>query len=159
MPTFSETLKRRLFWIVARVCFNLYRLFPLFGSLRASIGVIHKDQKILVILRNDGRGVSLPGGIAGWREPPETALRREVREETGMAVVGCELKMSYHSTADVPCNISVFAVDASGELKSSWEGSPEWMTVTDLAPLLLDSQRPVIELMKTICADAQRVAE
>jgi hypothetical protein len=44
----------------------------------------------------------------------------------------------------------VFAVQASGELKNSWEGSPQWMTAAEIEPALLPSQRPVLELLKQI---------
>jgi ADP-ribose pyrophosphatase YjhB (NUDIX family) len=152
LRTSVETLKRRLFWIVARTCFKLYRWFPLFGSLRASIGIIRRGQSFLVIQRNDGRGLSLPGGIAGWKEVEEETLRREVREETGLTVTAEELKMRYHSTADVPCIIAVFEAEASGELRDSWEGSPRWMTVAELEPRMLASQRRVCELLKEIAA-------
>ena len=154
MPTLFANVKRRLFWIFARTCFTLYRWFPLFGELRASIGIIRRGAKILVIYRNDGRGLSLPGGLADWREAEETTLRREVLEETGLSVTGLKPRMRYRSTADVPCAISVFEVEASGELKDSWEGSPRWMTPDELEPRLLESQRPVLELLKKISAKA-----
>ena len=136
--------------MVARTCFTLYPWFPLFGTLRASIGIIQRDEKFLVIHRNDGRGLSLPGGISKWRETEEETLRREILEETGLSVTGKELKLKYYSDADVPCNISVFAVQASGELKNSWEGSPQWMTAAEIEPGLLPSQRPVLEILKQI---------
>jgi len=136
--------------VIAHVCFKLYRWFPVFGSLRASIAVIHRDGKILVIHRNDGRGVSLPGGISGWREGIAETLAREVSEETGMSVTRAELQMTYHSDADVPCNISVYVAEAAGELKDSWEGSPRWMTLAELEPRLLESQRSVLELMRRV---------
>jgi ADP-ribose pyrophosphatase YjhB (NUDIX family) len=142
--------KRRLFWIVARTCFVLYRWFPLFGALRASVGIIRRDQTFLVIRRNDGRGLSLPGGISGWREAPENTLRREVQEETGLNVTKHELRLRYRSTVDVPCTISVFEAEAGGELKDSWEGSVVWMTAEELAPRLLESQRPVLELLRKL---------
>lgn len=150
MSTFAENLKRRLFWLIARTCFALYRTFPIFGSLRASIGIIRKGANLLVIRRNDGRGLSLPGGIAGWRESEESTLRREVQEETGLHVTSLELKTRYHSRSDVPCFISVFEVNASGELQDSWEGSACWMTIEELEPQLLVSQRPALEYMKNI---------
>src|SRR5271169_3926578 len=131
--------------MVARTCFTLYRWFPLFGTLRASIGIIRLDDKILIIHRNDGRGLSLPGGISKRRETEEETLVREIREETGLSVTGKELKLHYYSDADVPCNISVFEVEASGELKNSWEGSPQWTTVAEIEPRLLPSQRPVLD--------------
>jgi 8-oxo-dGTP pyrophosphatase MutT (NUDIX family) len=144
------SLKRRLFWIIARTCFTLYRWFPLFGTLRASIGVIRRGETILVIERNDGRGLSLPGGIANRKETEEETLRREVLEETGLIVSGATLKIRYRSTADIPCFASVFEVEASGELKTSWEGTPRWMTVAELEPRLLESQRPTLEILAAL---------
>jgi predicted NUDIX family NTP pyrophosphohydrolase len=90
----------------------------------------------------------LPGGISGWREAEEETLRREIVEETGLCVTRKELLQQYYSTADVPCTISVFEVQASGELKNSWEGSAQWMTVDELEPRLLLSQRPVLEALR-----------
>ena len=144
-----DDLKRRMFWMVARTCFTLYRWFPLFGTLRASIAIIRNEEKFLVIVRNDGRGVSLPGGIARWKESEQETLRREVREETGLNVSGGgELRLQYYSTTDVPCTISVFEAQASGELKHSWEGSPQWMTIDELEPRFLRSQRPVLDVLR-----------
>jgi 8-oxo-dGTP pyrophosphatase MutT (NUDIX family) len=147
-----EKLERRLFWIVARTCLALYRRFPLFGSLRASLAIIQRNRQFLVIDRNDGRGFSLPGGIAGWKESEEDTLRREVLEETGLRVTSQEPRMRYHSEADVPCHISVFEVQANGELKSSWEGVPRWVTWAELEPRILKSQRPLLKLLATMSA-------
>ena len=152
-------MKRAGFFIVARTCFVLYRWFPLFGSLRASIAIIDRDGKILIIQRSDGRGLSLPGGIARRKEPEEMTLRREVREETGLEVTEAEFRLRYHSTADVPAYISVFVVKACGEVKDSWEGSPRWMTPKEIEPRLMESQRPVLELLKKIAEnDADKLA-
>jgi len=141
---------------VARTSFALYRWFPLFGTLRASIAIIQRGQQFLVIQRNDGRGLSLPGGIASWKEAEEETLRREVLEETGLTLTGQELRMQYHSTADVPCDISAFEVQAAGDLKNSWEGSPRWMTMAEIEPRILASQRPVLELLRKICAASRQ---
>jgi 8-oxo-dGTP diphosphatase len=148
-----EILKRRVFWIVARTCLVLYSWFPVFGSLRASLALIHRNGRFLLIERNDGRGVSLPGGIAKRKEAAEAALRREVLEETGLRVTGLELRMTYDSPADVPCVVSVFETQVEGELKSSWEGSPQWMTVAEIEPRILKSQRPVLDLMYMMVTD------
>jgi 8-oxo-dGTP pyrophosphatase MutT (NUDIX family) len=142
-----EILKRRVFWIVARTCLVLYSWFPVFGSLRASLAVIRRDGRFLVIQRNDGRGVSLPGGIAKRKEAEEDTMRREVFEETGLRVTAHELRLRFHTTADVPCDVAVFEAQAEGDLKHSWEGSPQWMTVAEIEPRILKSQRPVLQLM------------
>jgi ADP-ribose pyrophosphatase YjhB (NUDIX family) len=154
LPTALDDFKRRMFWMVARSCFALYHWFPLFGTLRGSIGIIQRDDKFLIIHRNDGRGLSLPGGISKWREAEEETLGREILEETGLSVTGKELKLKYYSDADVPCNTSVFEVQASGELKNSWEGSPQWTTVTETEPRLLPSQRPALELLRQMATNA-----
>jgi 8-oxo-dGTP pyrophosphatase MutT (NUDIX family) len=159
LSTFAENLKRRLFWLIARTCFTLYRTFPVFGSLRASIAIIHSGKRFLVIQRNDGRGLSLPGGIAGWRESEESALRREVHEETGLDVTSLKLKKRYHSRTDVPCMISVFDVNASGELQDSWEGSACWMTIEELEPRLLASQERALECMREINTESGRTPD
>lgn len=150
MSSLPQKLKRNLFWVVARTCFGLYRRFPVFGSLGASIAIIRSKNTFLVIRRNDGRGVSLPGGIASRGEAAEDTLRREVREETGLSVTEAEFQMKYHSSAEVPVDISVFRAQARGELKDSWEGSPQWMTVEEIGTQLLESQRPLLELMRKI---------
>jgi 8-oxo-dGTP pyrophosphatase MutT (NUDIX family) len=150
LSSLPETLKRRAFWVIAHVCFKLYRWFPVLGSLRASIAILYRDGKFLVIHRNDGRGVSLPGGIASRGEHEEVTVRREVLEETGMSVTSAEVKMRYHSNADVPCDITVFRAEAIGDLKESWEGSPRWMTVEEIEARMLRSQHPVLTLMKKI---------
>lgn len=143
-------MKRKLFWMISRVCFTLYPIFPIFGSLRASVAVVFRDGKFLIIQRNDGRGLSLPGGISNHRETQEGTLQREVHEETGLDVVSSSLSMQYHSKADVPCNIFVYEAEVSGDLKDSWEGSPRWMKIEEFQPQLLKSQQPVINLMYRI---------
>ena len=150
MPSLISSLKRATFWVFARTCFTLYRWFPVFGSLRASLAVIPLDGKILIIHRADGRGLSLPGGISNRNEPEEATVRREVFEETGLTVTHAEFRLRYHSDADVPCDISVFAAEVSGEVKDSWEGSPRWMLPKEIEPRLVESQRPVLELIKKI---------
>jgi len=147
LDSIAQSVKRRLFWIVARSGLALYRTFPVFGSLRASIAIIRHGETVLAIERNDGRGFSLPGGIVGSRESGEEALHREVREETGLRVIRHELLSFYHSSDDVPCDISVYEVQAEGELRSSWEGSPRWVTLAELEPRILKSQRPVLKLL------------
>jgi len=94
----------------------------------------------------------LAGGIASWKEAEEETLLREVLEETGLRVTGQKMRIRYHSKADVPCDISVFEVQATGELEDSWEGSPRWMTMAEVEPRMLKRQRPVLELLRKMCA-------
>ena len=124
----------------------------MFGPLRSSVGIIYRDGKFLIVERNDGRGLCLPGGINSRGESEASGLVREVREETGLTVTETTFEMKYFSNTDVPCNISVFRVKAIGELKSSWEGSPQWLTLAEIEPRMIESQRRVLELMKKIAS-------
>jgi hypothetical protein len=39
----------------------------------------------------------------------------------------------------------VFTVEAEGELKDSWEGSPIWLPFADIRPRLLPSQKEIVD--------------
>lgn len=138
-------MKKYLFWIVSRIAFGLYKAFPIFGDLRAAVGLIQREGKYLVIQRNDGRGLSFPGGIARPFEPESTTLVREVREETGLITEDHELLFAYRTDIDIPCRITVFRIQASGTLCESWEGVPQWVPVSELQARVARSQLPVVE--------------
>ncbi|MBM3883727.1 MAG: NUDIX domain-containing protein [Verrucomicrobia bacterium] len=72
--------------LVCRACGLVYYLNP-----TVSVGVILRDAagRVLLICRGKppGRGkLALPGGFIDFDETVEQALRREVREEVGLAV-------------------------------------------------------------------------
>jgi len=138
------TFKRNLFWIVSRTALWCYRHAPVFGPLRASLGIIRKQGRVLVIRRNDGRGLSFPGGLAFPWESDEVAMVREVREETGLVPESFEFAFRYESLADVPVRIAVFYVQATGETRGSWEGTADWVEVKELQTIL-PSQKYIVE--------------
>lgn len=144
MSKFFARTKRLLFRVIARTAIATYSRVPIFGFLRASIAVLRKDDLILVIDRNDARGFSFPGGLAHFGEAAEQAMRREVEEETGLKVEKSSFLFEYRSTADIPCVVSVFEVEASGNLSESWEGSPRWLSRMEIKPRLLSSQIEVL---------------
>ena len=55
---------------------------------RATI-ICSRDYRILLVRRN-GSPWSLPGGTIRRDEPPEEAVRRELREETGLVAAEVE---------------------------------------------------------------------
>jgi 8-oxo-dGTP pyrophosphatase MutT (NUDIX family) len=142
-----QAIQRHAFWFVSRFSFAIYRRFPLFGTLRASVAIVQHGQHYLAIRRNDGRGFSFPGGLAMPWESEERTLKREVAEETGLQLAAIELALRYYSAAEIRCNISVFRAEVTGQLRGSWEGSPEWVTISDLRPLIIASQSPIVEEM------------
>lgn len=138
-------VKRGMFALISRVGMAAYSHFPVFGSLRASVGLIRNGDLVLVIERSDGRGLSLPGGLSFLWESAERTLVREVFEETGLLVKRSDLLFEYHAATELPCNISVFAVEAQGELTDSWEGSPCWLPLIQTRARLIASQRAIVD--------------
>lgn len=123
----------------------MYSRAPLFGFLHASVAVIRNGQMLLVIERSDGRGFSLPGGLAFPWESAEQAMIREVREETGLQISKSILLFKYKTSADIRCILSVFEAEADGGLVDSWEGIPRWLDPTDIRSSLLPSQKEILD--------------
>ena len=103
---------------------------------------------MLVIDRNDGRGISFPGGLAWPWENSEACARREVSEETGLEVTSAVQLFEYHSTAEIPVRVTVFAMEIAGELKDSWEGAPVWLPLSEIQARLLPSQKEIPERLQ-----------
>ena len=144
MPALVQTIKRLAFKFIANSAIAVYSRFPVFGDLRAALAVVRKDGLILVIDRNDGRGLSFPGGLSHPKESAEQSMRREVREETGLEVGQARLLFEYRATSDVPCVVTVFEVMANGTLAGSWEGTPRWLPLSDVRSRILPSQSEVV---------------
>jgi len=140
-----NTLSRRLFWIVSRVAFTVYQHLPIFGPLRSALGVIRRGPHYLAIDRADGRGLGLPGGLARRRESDEEAVRREITEETGLSVTSIEFVFRCLVSEPIPASIAVFRVQVEGDLRGSWEGEPQWVTLAELRSRITKSQRVIVE--------------
>lgn len=145
-------IKRALFAMLSRTGGWIYSRLPIFGALRAAVAIIRKDELVLVIARSDGRGLSFPGGfISPWETPQQAALR-EVFEETGLQIRKSSLLFEYRSSVDIPCVITVFEAEATGELRDSWEGSPRWLRLSEIRPLLLPNQREIVDRVAEVKA-------
>jgi 8-oxo-dGTP pyrophosphatase MutT (NUDIX family) len=144
-PGLAERARRNLFWLISRVGMACYRRVPVFGPLRASIGILRDGDRVLVIRRNDGRGLSFPGGLAHPRESEESALIREVQEETGLRVLSCTFAFRYESSEEIPVRIAVFHTQTEGEMRASWEGTPAWVELADAQHTIMGSQKYAVE--------------
>lgn len=144
-PRLAERVKKTLFWLISRIAMGCYRRVPIFGRLRASLGIIRDGDRVLVIRRNDGRGLSFPGGLAYPWETDEQALVREIQEETGLIAKNFELVFRYDSSGEIPARIAVFQTRAEGELRGSWEGTPDWVELVEAQAGVLPSQKYVVE--------------
>jgi 8-oxo-dGTP pyrophosphatase MutT (NUDIX family) len=141
-------LGKYTFWVLSRAGLAIYARFPAFGTLRVALGVVRNQDRFLAIERSDGRGVSFPGGLAMPWEDIEKAAAREILEETGLRVTKSVLKLHYFDSREIPVDLSVFEVEAEGELRASWEGTPRWLEVGELRQRVLPSQRRIVE---TLC--------
>jgi 8-oxo-dGTP pyrophosphatase MutT (NUDIX family) len=147
-PSAFQRFKRSLFFALSRTCVAVYSRAPIFGPLRASVCVIRKGELVLVIERSDGRGLSFPGGLTMPFETAERAMVREVQEETGLRIEKSRLLFEYQTaagTSDIPCILSVFEAECSGEIIASWEGSPRWHRLSEIRSQLLPSQKQIVD--------------
>jgi ADP-ribose pyrophosphatase YjhB (NUDIX family) len=146
-----KKFKRVIFALLSRTCLAIYSRIPIFGYLRAAVAVIRGGDRVLVIARSDGRGYSFPGGLAWPWEDIARAVNREVLEETGLHVEKSSFLFEYRfeqrTHADVPCTIAVFQAEVSGEVKESWEGTPLWLPLSEIASSLLPSQKEIVARM------------
>ncbi|HXE31345.1 MAG TPA: NUDIX domain-containing protein [Terriglobales bacterium] len=120
-------VSQALFRACSRIVVATYGRFPLFGELRSSIAVLRRGERYLLQQRADGLGWAFPGGMSWFWETEEQTLRREVKEETGLEITRLRREFVYHDRHYLPSRIAVFACEASGEPRGSWEGEPRWM--------------------------------
>jgi 8-oxo-dGTP pyrophosphatase MutT (NUDIX family) len=134
-----------MYWLISRFAHAAYSTFPMFGAIRGSVGIIRRDGGFLVIARNDGFGLCFPGGIASFREPPESTVRREVTEETGLSVIDAKLLFDFRQQKPIPVHTYVFELTTEGEVQGSWEGKPTLVNLDELQRGIVPEQRPVVE--------------
>lgn len=102
----------------------------------ASVIVVEGDA-ILLVVDPIRREPVLPGGHLTWREEPEVAAIREVREETGFIVTAGRLLavLAGEQWAGEPGVVRVVYTGSitGGVLSSSGEGRAIWMPVSEYA--------------------------
>lgn len=98
--------------------------------------IVVEGDKVLVVIDPIRQEPVLPGGHLKWREAPETAVVREVYEETGFHITTAALfgVFSGEVWAGEPGVLRVVytARITGGALRSSPEGEACWCAITDL---------------------------
>lgn len=95
-------------WAISR------RLGPTHESLVIVQGVVLSETGVLLTVRVEPRGWELPGGNLEAGEDDETALVREVREETGLEVSVGPLIGEYHRSGFLPHTARVYHCEPRG---------------------------------------------
>jgi 8-oxo-dGTP pyrophosphatase MutT (NUDIX family) len=142
-------VRSRLFWLISRLAIPLYRRFPIFGPLRGAVAIIRRDEGFVAVRRSDGLGLCFPGGNCRPWEPVESAVRREVLEETGLDLTRPEFKFCFHTSVFYPVSTSVFESEATGQLRGSWEGQATIATLAELEIGIIPTQRPIVDYIKS----------
>jgi ADP-ribose pyrophosphatase YjhB (NUDIX family) len=116
--------------------FTLLFLTRLFGKILvvevppilSVAAIIEKEGKILFLDHTYMKGYGLPGGMVKPGEDIETALRREVKEETGLDITSLSFFNSVQSSFKrIPAISISFLVQISGTEKESSEGKIVWL--------------------------------
>jgi 8-oxo-dGTP pyrophosphatase MutT (NUDIX family) len=137
---------RRLLYLRSKFARVLYRCFPVY-KMNGAVGVLRRGDQILVIDRADSMGYCFPGGLSKRNEPGEETVRRELLEETGLVMTGAQFLFRYPETGGFSEFTSVYAVSAEGELRSSSEGRPLWLTPAAIEARIYRPQTAVLEYL------------
>ena len=144
-------IQRRVHRLCSRAARRLYGLFPIFGRLRGAIAIIQCGNRYLVIDRSDGLGLSFPGGVAAWGESDLATVRRELLEETGLILIAAEELFEFESDVDLPAVTTVFRGEAEGQIRGSWEGTPQWISLAEIeAGEVFSPHQPVFDYLKQL---------
>ncbi|HYO63317.1 MAG TPA: NUDIX domain-containing protein [Pyrinomonadaceae bacterium] len=114
-------------------------------------GAVARDRRGRVLLFNHvfrkGSGWGIPGGFIKKGEQPEEAVRREVREESGLELSEVELAFvrAHRRPAQVEIIFRCLVEDGPAPSLSGEIHSAEWFDLDSLPPGLTRDQRQLIE--------------
>ena len=104
---------QRLWQYVQTVLGVIFR-HPVTGTVAVPI---LPDGRIVMIRRQDTGEWGLPGGIVNWGEDIATAIRRELKEETGLNVVKIRRLVGVYSAPDRDPRIHSICVLVEAEVE------------------------------------------
>lgn len=109
--------------------------FPPFCS---SLALIENDSKFLVVYHRIYKQYTFPGGYVRLHENPAIAVRRELKEETGLDIRPVRIIGAYENKQGVRSINIVYECNATvGELLCNYEGKCEWLPENVFAERLI----------------------
>jgi ADP-ribose pyrophosphatase YjhB (NUDIX family) len=126
------------------------RRFQATFTVSAAAVVVNGEAKVMVLhhVMRPMTGWGLPGGFIDAGEQPHAAIKRELREETGIDI--SEVRMLHMHTLGRHIEILFAArADAEGEIRSSEIDHIGWYSLDEVpAGLPLDQRRTVERVLK-----------
>ena len=127
------------------------------GLVRAVVGILRRDGKVLVAERPAGKPYSgyweFPGGKIESNETNHAALVRELKEELGIEVVAAKHWFEHqHAYPDKTVQLDMWIVDEfTGEPHGKENQQLRWATLSDILDLrLLEGNWPIIDKIRSL---------
>lgn len=108
---------RRL-WQFAYTVLGIIFRHPIVGT---SIIPILPDGRIVLIRRLDNGRWGLPGGMVDWGEDIPTAVRRELKEETGLELIHIRRLVGVYSAPDRDPRVHSICVTVEAEVEGEFQ--------------------------------------
>jgi ADP-ribose pyrophosphatase YjhB (NUDIX family) len=99
--------------------------------------IIVRADKILVVKLTYKKGYALPGGVLKGNEDFVSAMKREVKEETGLEVADYRYFNTFGLTENYPKVVLYYLANVRGKLRGSEEGEPEWKSIKNIEKKLV----------------------
>jgi 8-oxo-dGTP diphosphatase len=128
---------------------GVWLIEPRFRVTAAAV-VINEAREVLLLkhVLRKGSGWGIPGGFLEKGEQPEDALRRELREETGLEIKSAEIVMArtIRGAGQIELLFLCYPkTDSRAEAQSLEIKSARWVALHQLPPELGRDQRRLIE--------------
>ncbi|MCL6465514.1 MAG: NUDIX hydrolase [candidate division WOR-3 bacterium] len=119
--------------------------------------IILQGKRIVLIERlNEPKGWALPGGFVNYGETVEEAVRREIKEETGLSLSGLRQFRVYSAPNRDPrghCVSVVFVARGHGQLKAGDDARAFKLVELSKATrekLVFDHRKIIADYLKTV---------